>query len=117
MLQVHFLKIHSRKCNNYTIQSYSSLFQTLGNFPWEIERLITLVIGLIRVKLDYLSITTSMPYLSFALDDLRDLLVLITSESLTGLILKTGSTVVTGQTLVYATSNSFYGINSEVFKG
>ncbi len=52
--------------------------------------------------MDSLSITTSMPYLSFTLDYLRDLIVLITSESLTGLILKTGSTVVTGQTLVYA---------------
>ncbi len=104
MLQVTLkkilLKIHSRKFYNYTIQSYSRLFQTLGNFPWEIGRLITLVIGLIRVKLDSLSITTSKPYLYFALDDLRYLIVLITS--LTGLILKTGSTVVTGQTLVYA---------------
>ena len=56
--------------------------------------------GLVSGELRSLSVAVSIPNTSFALHDLRDLIILITSDSGTFLMLKAGSIVFVGHTLI-----------------
>lgn len=60
-----------------------------------------MVTGLVSV-LNYLSITAYIPNISFALDGSRDLIILLTSDSVTFLKLIASCIVLTGQIFMRA---------------